>query len=182
MSGPLAIINRDARGMATSMSLIVVPCAGEPVETFERIAQARAEGRYEPWTHGVATTIVANGCDAPLAFCDACGGRWQAEAARLARLRRLPPPARSWLASHGIDDPATLTVPLGPAPDIHVGDVVQWHPEAEMNVEWTVTAVHGNGRLTIAVDLAEGETTRTISKTAFTRDCRVVGRQMALMD
>lgn len=63
---------------------------------------------------------------------------------------------------------------------IRVGDVVQWHPEAGFNIEWVITEIHSNGRLTIEVDLVEGESTRRIRKSAHLRDCRLVGEQLGL--
>lgn len=98
---PLAIVHHDERGMASSMSFIVEPCAGEPLSTFE---ERDRSATYVPWTHGCAVMIVDNGCDWPLLFCGPCGERWQAEAARQARLRRLPPIYREYLAAHGITD------------------------------------------------------------------------------
>lgn len=172
MSGPLAIVNYDEHGYAASMSFPILPCSGEPRDTFERIVKARQEGRYEPWTHGVATMVVPNGCDTPMAFCTPCGERWRAETARLARLRRLPPSMRAWLTERGLADwtREMQAPPLGPAPDIRRGDVVRWHEE--INAEWTVLAVHKNGRVTIALDTDAG----TVSRTALVRDCRLVAR------
>ena len=98
---PLSRVNYDERGVAASLGIYVLPCAGEPLETFDRRATSDT---YVPWTHGCAVTIVDNGCDHPLAFCGPCGDAWQAETDRLARLRRLPPAARAYLAAHGITD------------------------------------------------------------------------------
>lgn len=74
--------------------------------------------------------------------------------------------------SEGVSDPIFRPV--------QVGDVVRWHPEAEMNVEWIVTAVHPNGRLTIEADIAEDGGIRRVLKGAYQRDCKVVGQQIAL--
>ena len=83
MSG-IWLYNRR-HNMVASVSILVLPCAASP-------------------DHAVADEIVENGCDEPLAFCRSCAGWWKAETARMARLRRLLPAHRAWLAERGVDD------------------------------------------------------------------------------
>lgn len=63
---------------------------------------------------------------------------------------------------------------------IRMGDVVRWHPDAGLNVEWTVTGVARN-TLTIEVDLAEGDGYRTVRKSAKRADCILIGEQLDLL-
>jgi hypothetical protein len=62
-----------------------------------------------------------------------------------------------------------------------VGDVVRWHPDAGMNVDWVVTEVHPNGRLTIETDIHKGDQTRTIRRSAYRRDVQLVGEQLGFL-
>ena len=94
------LLDYGPTGVATSMTILVAACAREPVETFER----RAVDWRVPLTHGLAETIVENGCDEPLLFCRPCARAWHAEAARLARWGRLPPAVRTWLSERGLCD------------------------------------------------------------------------------
>lgn len=177
----LSRVNYGSDGRAVSMSFYVVACAGEPTETFER--RDADPDRFTPWTHGLAVYVAANGCDEPLLLCPSCADAWRDETERLARVRRLPPSSRAWLADRGVNDwsDTIRSAPLGPAPDIRVGDVVTWHPELEMSVSWHVVAVHKNGRATIETDVPEGQGTRTIARTVMTRDCQVTARPAGVL-
>lgn len=99
---PLSRVNYDEAGVPTSMNIYVIACAGEPPETFLRRDADREV--FVPWMHGTAVAVVPNGCDEPMAFCGPCLDRWRDEAARLARLRKLPPASRAWLAERGLTD------------------------------------------------------------------------------
>lgn len=63
---------------------------------------------------------------------------------------------------------------------VRVGDVVQWHPDAGLNVDWVVVAVQRGGRLTIETEIVESKGMRTERRSVMQRDCRVVGQQMAM--
>lgn len=98
MSRGIWLYDRDASGMVTSASILIEPCNNEPDLEAKRERRAVA---YEPWEHGLASDWFDDGATL---LCRPCAKTRRAEDARLARLKRLPPWARAYLESHGIED------------------------------------------------------------------------------
>lgn len=112
MSAGIWFYDRDGSGLVTGARILVRPCANEDPEIVaehERLDFARA------YTHGLADAIFDDGATL---LCWACSVARRAEDARQARLRRLPPIHRQWLADRGVTDwPIKVTASPAEEPD-----------------------------------------------------------------